>query len=147
MLDSIVAHATHPQRAVWHSEGMATDSTPPSSRGLGALLHTDVEHVDLGAHGGRHLRARVEHHTLRVALGRRWSTAITLGRRRPTAVEVTPQAGGMSSNGRYDVVVPRPADPWPQAARRIAAITLVGWIAVRIARRLRARRIHKGVPE
>jgi len=110
------------------------------------MLHTDVEHVDLGEHGGRNLRARVEHRTLRVALGRSWSTAVTLGRRRATAVEVTPAPGGASSAGRYDVAIPRPVDPWQQTAQRIAALTVVGWIVVRIAHRLR-RRAREGAPQ
>ncbi|MCA9848186.1 MAG: hypothetical protein KC472_09450, partial [Dehalococcoidia bacterium] len=73
-----------------------TDDGP---RGLGALLHTDVEHVELGEHAGRRLRARVEHRTLRLAFGQSWSTGLTLGRRRAVAVEVSPTPAFVPSDG------------------------------------------------
>lgn len=131
---------------MWHSDAMTDDAASsaqqPGHRGLGALLQTDVEHVELGEHSGRALRARVEHRTLRLALGRQWSGGVTLGRRRATAVEVTPT--GAAAAARYDVLIPTPADPWPRTAQRLLAVAFAGWIAVRLARRLRGR-THEGV--
>ena len=133
---------------MWHASGM-TDEGP---RGLGALLHTDVEHVELGEHDGRRLRARIEHRTLRLAFGQAWSTGLTLGRRRAVAVEVRPIAAafvpsdggrtapGSTTPGTYDVAIVAPPDPWAQAFRRIALVALGGWAVLRIAHRLRGRR-------
>ena len=114
---------------------------------MGALLHTDVEYVELGEHAGRRLRARVEHRTLRVALGRSSTAAMTLGRRRATAVEVTPTAGGASSGGPHDVAVPPLIDPWLQTAQRIAGVAIATWIIVRLAHRVRRRQAHEGAPQ
>lgn len=122
-------------------------STPP--RGLGALLHTDTEYVELGEHRGRRLRARVEHRTIRLAFGQPGSNGLTLGRRRPVAVEVTPAdpaivpidrgrtVSGTPSGASYDVPVTAPPDPWPRTARRLALLALAGWIVMRLARRSR----------
>lgn len=106
-----------------------------AARGLGALVQTDVEHVDLGEHGGRALRARVEHRTLRLALGRSWSTGLTLGRRRATAVEVA--VVGAPAGAHYDVTIPRPVDPWKRTVERVALVAAACWVAVRVAERLR----------
>ena len=132
---------------MWHARGM-TDDGP---RGLGALLHTDVEHVELGEHAGRRLRARVEHRTLRLALGQSWSTGLTLGRRRAVAVEVSPTPafvpsdGGRTASGpsaveSYDVPIVAPPDPWVQVARRMALVALGAWAILRLADRARGRR-------
>ena len=132
---------------MWHASGM-TDEGP---RGLGALLHTDVEHVELGEHAGRRLRARVEHRTLRLALGQSWSTGLTLGRRRAVAVEVSPTPafvpsdGGRTASGpsaveSYDVPIVAPPDPWVQVARRMALVALGAWAILRLADRARGRR-------
>jgi hypothetical protein len=122
--------------------------------GVGLLLHTEAERVELGEHGGRRLAARVEHRTLRVAFGRGRGVSFVLGQRRAVSVEVRPaeevdgdaRAGASRlDGGRYDdgevtaVAIPRPADPWPRAARRVAAVAVAGWVLTRLARRLARR--------
>lgn len=121
--------------------------------GVGLLLNTEAERVDLGEHGGRRLAARVEHRTLRVALGRGRGVSFVLGRRRAVAVEVRPAQeviapgsdAGAAGGGRYDgseveaVAVPRPVDPWPRAARRVVGVALAGWVLTTIVRRLSRR--------
>ncbi len=98
---------------------------PAMPGGLGALLTTEVEHVDLGQFGDRALRGRVEHRRLRVGAGRGTGFALTLGRVRPVAVEVT-EAGR-----RYEVAIPRVPDPRTRAVRRTLALwgasLAVGW--------------------
>ncbi len=124
-----------------------TPAAPLPPRGAGALLHTEVERVPLGTHGGRRLTARVEHRTLRIALGRRWHASLSLGRRRPVAVEVAPGDDALDpystapGGGRqYDeVAVPTPPAPWPRYARRVAAVALGCWLLVTAAGRIRAR--------
>lgn len=121
-------------------------------RGLGALLQTEVEHVELGEQGGRRLRARVEYRMLRVALGRARSIGITLGRRRAVAVEVAfvPDEPGRRASGDalpvpYDVSIPARPDPWAETTRRIALVAFACWMAGRVAHRLRNRRRDEGV--
>src|SRR5690606_9166050 len=126
------------------SSAMTEDARHAAARprGAGVLLHTDVERVSLGSHGGRRLTARVEHRTLRLALGQWWHGSLTLGRRRAVAIEIereaerevgeegeverdreTYDASSTPAAGlpRYDeVAVPAPSDPWVRYARRVA---------------------------
>ncbi|MCK9486761.1 MAG: hypothetical protein M0R73_08695 [Dehalococcoidia bacterium] len=134
---------------------MTEDARHPATHptGAGVLLHTEVERVALGTHGDRRLTARVEHRTLRLALGRLWHASLTLGRRRAVAIEVeragteverdreTSHASSTPSARvpRYDeVAIPAPVQPWARFARRVVAVALAGWLlnsAVTRARR------------
>jgi hypothetical protein len=98
-------------------------------RGFGALVTTEVRHVDLGTFGARSLRGRVEHRRLRLAAGRRAGFSLTLGRLRAVAVEVT-------EPGRaYEVPIPAVEDPRVRALRRTlvlwAGALVVSWIVDR----------------
>lgn len=99
--------------------------------GLGAILTTETEHVDLGRIGERSLRGRVEHRRVRFALGRRRGFSLTMGRLRPVAVEVT-------EPGRvYEVAIPAVVDPRVRAVRRTLALWLLSLGAVWWVRRRR----------
>lgn len=113
---------------------MADPATPngrPS--GFGALLRTEYDHVDLGSHRGRSVRARVQRRSLRLALGRGRHVSVGLGRTRPVSIEIT------GEEGRYDVPVPAPSDPWVRAAWRLALLCVASVILVRIVRRVTGR--------
>ncbi|MGE3961002.1 MAG: hypothetical protein AB7F65_04905 [Dehalococcoidia bacterium] len=134
-------------------DDFAPDDGTPAARGLGALLQTQVEHVDLGEQDGRRLRARVEHRTLRLALGRARTAGVTLGRRRAVAVEVAfvPDEPGRTASEDappvpYDVAISLPPDPWAVTARRIAFVASACWVTTCVVRRLRNRRRDEGVP-
>ena len=83
----------------------------------GALLTTDVEHVELGEHYGTRIRARVERRLLRLGFGDRIGLRFSLGRARPTTLHL--------SRGQRHVVlpVPVPRDPWLHTAIRLLALT------------------------
>ena len=102
-----------------------------ASRGFGALLHTDVDRVDLGTHHGHALRARVERRSARLTAGRGWHLSLGLGRTRPVAIEVT------RDGRRYDLPVPRTRDPWLEAARRLLALSLATALLLALAARRR----------
>jgi hypothetical protein len=108
------------------------------SRGVGALLQTDIERVDLGEHHGRRLTGRVEHRALRIALGREWHVSLAVGGRRPVAVEVVEGAR------RYDVPVSVPRDPYARTARWIALLWLAAFVLGRLARRSEGRERKEG---
>jgi hypothetical protein len=97
--------------------------------GLGALLVTEEERVDLGEHGGRRLRAHVQQRTLRIALGQRRGLRVQLTRMRPTAVEVSDGAS------MYELPIEVPPDPW---ARRWGQLALI-WLAAQLLLAARAR--------
>ncbi len=104
--------------------------------GAGALLTSEVEYADLGTHGGRVLRGRVERRSLRLALGQRDGVRIRAGRARAIAIEVQ-EADGR----RYELPVQAPVDPWLAMARRLLLLWLVSTLALALARRAtRARR-------
>jgi len=106
---------------------------PFADDGLGALLTTRIEHVDLGQVGTRALRARVQRRQLRLAAGRRRGLRIAIGRLRPVAVEIT-------EPGRtYEVAIPRVTDPRLIAARGIAVL-MAASLAIRWWARHRRRR-------
>ena len=107
------------------------------ARGVGGLLTTEVELVDLGTHGGRHLHGRVERRVFRLGLGGERATTVTLGRVRPVAVEV--EDGG----NRYDVAVPRVPDPWLQALRRGLALWAGSFTLTALVTRQRARQARR----
>jgi hypothetical protein len=88
----------------------------PAGEGLGGLLTSDVEHVELGQVGARVLRARVQRRQLRLGAGRGAGMRITIGRLRPVAVEVT------APDGTYEVPIPPVGDPWLAAIRRLALL-------------------------
>lgn len=106
---------------------------PETPRGAGALVLTEVEHVDLGTHGRYTLRARVERRSARFTLGRRWHVSFDLGRTRPVAVEVT------STGERYDLPIPARGGAWWRSARGIGVIWLAAEATVLVVRRMRAR--------
>jgi hypothetical protein len=93
--------------------------------GFGALLHTEVERVDLGTHYGRVLRGRVEHRTLRVTAGRQWHASLLLGRRRAVAVEVT------EGDHRYDVSLRSPRHALPVLRVVFMAVATLGLVLAR----------------
>ena len=106
--------------------------------GAGALLTSEVDYADLGTHGGRALRGRVERRSLRIALGQREGMRLRAGRARAVAVEVE-EADGR----RYELPLQAPTDPWLAAARRLLLVWLLSTLAVGLARRAtRARRPH-----
>lgn len=98
--------------------------------GLGGLLTTEVVTTELGTHGGRRLRARVQRRALRVALGSRLRASLV--RLRPLAVEQL-EAGG--SAGAHVVAITVPPDPLLQALQR----TIVLWVASMVLRRVVSR--------
>lgn len=100
--------------------------------GAGALLSTEVEYAELGTHGGRRLRGRVERRLLQVAVGRSGRFRMRLGRLRPVAVEVI-EAG----ERRYEVPIEAPPDPWLAAGRRLLLTWLAAALVVDAARTLR----------
>ena len=112
---------------------------PTRSQGAGALVQTSVDRVHLGQYAGHELTADVEHRVLRLALGQRWHGSIALGRRRGLTLQVT-SPGGANGGERYDVAMPRPADPWPRFARRVLAVAGASWLVIRLARAAQRRR-------
>ena len=100
--------------------------------GAGALLSTEVAYAELGTHGGRRLRGRVERRLLQVAVGRGDGFRMRLGRLRPVAVEVL--EGG---ERRYEVAIEAPPDPWLAAGRRLLLTWLAAALLVDAARTLR----------
>lgn len=103
-------------------------------RGLGALLRTETERVDLGERHGRRLRARIEHRRLQLALGRRSSVGVTFGRRRVRALEVT-----LAPHEVYEVPVLAPPDPVRQVVRRTLLLALAAWAVSSLTTRVRHR--------
>ncbi len=87
--------------------------------GAGALLTTEVEHVDLGEHHGTRIRARVERRLLRLGFGNHAGFRFSLGRTRPTLLHL--------SRGQRTATlsVPVPRDPWLQTAVRLLTLTLL----------------------
>lgn len=104
-------------------------------RGFGGLYRKDVEQVDLGEHAGYRLRARVEHRTVRVALGSAGTGSVTLGQRRARALEVA--VAGAPPGASFELVLPRPTDPRMRLAWRTAAVAVLGWAVLQIAARAR----------
>ena len=89
---------------------------------LGALLTTDVEHVELGEYHGTHIRARVESRRLHLGFGERAGFRFSLARARPTALH-------LSRGGRDAIIpVPTPRDPWLHTALHILALTTLSFI-------------------
>lgn len=106
-------------------------SPAPSDRhlaGLGGLIQTQHEHVDLGTHQGRELRARVRRRSIRLAVGAGRQLSLELGHVRPVSIEVT------RGNTRYDVPVPARTDPWLRLVWRLALLWLASVILVRLVR-------------
>jgi hypothetical protein len=93
--------------------------------GFGALLHTEVERVDLGTHHGHALHGRVEHRTLRLAVGRQWQASVLLGRRRAVVVEVAEGAH------RYDVSLRSPRHALPVLRVVFMAVATLGLVLAR----------------
>ena len=94
----------------------------PQPFNVGALLTTDVEHVELGEHHGTHIRARVESRRLHLGFGQRVGFRFSLARTRPTALH-------LSRGGRDAIIpVPIPRDPWLHAAFHILALTTLSLI-------------------
>ena len=117
---------------------------PPAAeraRGLGGLLLTEVERVDLGTHGGYALHARVERRSARLTAGRGGRLSFGLGHTRAVAVEAA------SSGARYDLPVSRSRDAWLTTARALVALWCVGQLAIYALRRARHRapRSRRGV--
>lgn len=109
---------------------------PGAAGGLGGLLTTEVEHVDLGRVGERALRARVLRRQLRLAIGSGPGMRLAVGRVRPVAVEVT-------EPGRaYEVPVRGVPDPWLRAMRRTALLWAASLAVSWWVRRRRARTRH-----
>lgn len=93
-------------------------TTPPSaSHGLGGLVTTEVERITLGMHHGRALHARVERRSARFSAGRRWHLALTIGRTRPVAIEVS------APGEQYDLPIVT-TDPWVRATTTLAAVSV-----------------------
>lgn len=107
---------------------------PAMPGGLGALVTTEVEDVDLGRFGDRTLRGRVVHRRLRVAAGRRRGFALTLGRLRPVSVEVT------EPGGSYEVPIPHVESPQARALQGLALLWAASLLLRWWARRWRSRR-------
>jgi len=110
----------------------------PASRGLGGLVTTEVDRIALGTHHGRELHARVERRRARFStdqrwLGRQWHLAVSLGRTRPVAIEVS------DTGERYDLSVVT-TDPWWQLARRVGAVALASTVVLVVAASARASR-------
>lgn len=112
-----------------------TAPAPGAASGLGALLLSTVDHVELGTHHGRRLRARVQRRGARLLLGRGGRFSFALGHTRPVAIEVIEVA---TDGRRYDLPVPRPRDPWLAAAQRVLALTLGAALLLAWAARRRA---------
>ena len=110
----------------------------PGRRGLGALVTTEVEHAELGRHGARRLRGRVERRRLELAFGRGTQLRLTLGRVRPVAVEV------YEAGASYDVPIAVPPTPWASGARRILLWWGLTAATLLIARRMRTMRHTDG---
>lgn len=106
---------------------------PPGPRGLGGLVTTEVDRLSLGSHHGRELYARVERRSARFSAGRQWHLAISLGRTRPVAIEVS------TPGERYDLPIVT-ADPWWRLARRISALAIAATAVLVVAGRLRTAR-------
>jgi len=104
-----------------------------ATSGLGALVITEVEHVELGRFRARELRPRVERRQIRLGVGGRFGVRLSLGRLRPVVVEV-------HEGARDDeVAIPAVADPWVTSVRRTlmlcaAALALGWWVDRRRAR-------------
>ena len=90
--------------------------------GAGALLTTEVEHLDLGEHHGTRIRARVERRLLRLGFGDRAGFRFTLGRARPTSLQL---ARGQRT-ATLPVSVPR--DPWLHTVIRLLALTTLALV-------------------
>lgn len=103
-------------------------AVPPAS-GAGGLLTTEVLYAELGEHGGRRLRGRVERRVLRLALGQRLRVSVT--RLRPVAVEVH---GGTEA---FAVAIAPQADPLAQAMQRVLLLWVVSMVVRRAAAVLR----------
>ena len=89
----------------------------PQPFNVGALLTTDVEHVELGEHHGTHIRARVESRRFHLGFGDRVGFRFSLARARPTALH-------LSRGGRDAIIpVPTPRDPRLHAVLHIIALT------------------------
>jgi hypothetical protein len=109
---------------------MAASPAPsdPHAAGLGGLIQTQHEHIDLGAHQGRELRARVRRRSIRLALGAGRQLSLELGHQRPVSIEVT------RGDTRYDVPVRARKNPWLRLAWRLALLWLASVILVRLVR-------------
>ena len=103
--------------------------------GGGALFTTEVEYADLGTHGGRRLRGRVERRLLQIAVGDRGGLRVRIGRMRPVAVEVVEP-----DERRHEVPIVAPPDPWIAAGRRMVLVWLAAALVVGAARSLRRSR-------
>lgn len=124
---------------------MAEDRAPlAATRGVGALLQTDTVRVPLGDHRGHRLTARVQHRSLRFAVGRGRHVSLTLGRSRAVALEVarldvpSTEAGAAGSAAPYDeIALPAPPEPWVRAARRVLLVAAGCWLLTQLTHRAR----------
>jgi len=103
--------------------------------GAGVLVTTDVEHVELGEHHGTRIRARVERRLLRIGFGDRAGFRITLGRARPTSLQLT--------RGQRTVTlrVPIPRDPPLHSAIRLLILTTLSIMVPALAPPVRRRKL------
>lgn len=101
----------------------AAEASP--TRGLGGLLRTEVERIDLGTHAGYALHARVERRIARLAASRNgWYVSVGLGDARAVAIDAT--SGPSSDLARYDLAVPRSRDAWLRTARALFVLWCAG---------------------
>ncbi len=85
--------------------------------GVGALITTHVEHVELGEHHGTRIRARVERRLIRIGFGDNAGFRITLGRARPTSLHLT------RGQRTATLSIPIPRDPPLHTAIRLLVLT------------------------
>ena len=100
--------------------------------GLGMRWTTEVEHIDLGQHGDRHLQCRVERRVLRFGASEGGGHRFVLGHVRPVAVEVS-EVNGAS----YAVPIAPAPRPMLRAVAAIALFAVMAWLAPRALARLR----------
>jgi hypothetical protein len=101
---------------------------PPS--GIGGLLTTEVESVDLGEVDGVQLEGRVERRVLQIGVGGRRGLRFEIARLRPTAVQSTSATGVMVHR-----LGPNP-DPWFETAQRLVALTVATALLPWLLRRM-----------